>query len=146
MTTETFPQAQPTTAAAPMPTLRDLIAVVAADLQQQHPALRGRIERAVVLASTPLAITAYGTGAAYQVQSACDPTRYYIVDGTSCSCPDRQQRGAPCKHVLAVWLYREAWVRLTARLRAADYGLDRVELTAKGLAAAQAAPAPRPAA
>ena len=55
-----------------------------------------------------------------------------LADG-SCSCPDYQRRGGPCKHAIAVDLLRAAYRRETAMLRALDYGqLDRFELTPKG--------------
>ena len=112
--------------------LEALIADVAVDLTTRRPELASRIERAVGIASTRLAITPYGESG-YQVQSECDPTRYYVVDGATCTCPDHTQRARQCKHSIAVYLLRAAYRRETAMLRALDYGqLDRFELTPKG--------------
>ena len=41
----------------------------------------------------------------YSVPSQTDPTRRYLVDLRSCTCPDFQRRGGPCKHMAAVRLH-----------------------------------------
>jgi hypothetical protein len=45
--------------------------------------------------------------ALFAIPSQQEPERYYIVSGSRCDCPDFVQRGAPCKHVLAVQLHTE---------------------------------------
>jgi hypothetical protein len=66
---------------------------------------------------------------AFGVPSQCTPGRYYLVTCSSCDCPDFQRNGLaeariglpgehrPCKHVLAVRLYRELVKAQPARRR-----------------------------
>jgi len=47
-------------------------------------------------------------------------TRYHVdVDGT-CSCPDAQHRGVPCKHTLAVQIHQHATAQLAPSTSAAE--------------------------
>jgi uncharacterized Zn finger protein len=46
-------------------------------------------------------------------------TRYHVdVDGT-CSCPDAQHRGVPCKHAVAVQIHQQATASLASTASAA---------------------------
>ena len=47
----------------------------------------------------------------YAVPSQRDPNVRYLADTRSCTCPDFQRRGGPCKHIVAVRLH-------VARIRA----------------------------
>ncbi|MBV9327251.1 MAG: SWIM zinc finger family protein [Chloroflexi bacterium] len=42
---------------------------------------------------------------AYGIPSQRTPGQYHVADSQTCSCPDFQRRGLPCKHVLAVRLH-----------------------------------------
>src|SRR4051812_36920934 len=116
-------------------TLPAELTTIIADLVQatiaQRPELQARLERAAVIATTPLAITPHGARS-YLVISSCDPNVAYVVDGPRCGCPDHQQRARLCKHSLAVGLFRAAHRIRNERQRARDYGYV---LTAKGEAA-----------
>jgi predicted nucleic acid-binding Zn finger protein len=41
----------------------------------------------------------------YAVPSQHDANVRYLVDLRTCTCPDFQRRGGPCKHILAVQLH-----------------------------------------
>ena len=41
----------------------------------------------------------------YGVPGQSEPGRYYLTDTRSCTCPDFQRRGGPCKHIAAVRLH-----------------------------------------
>ena len=118
MTTETFPQAQSTTATPPRGILFD---VLARGLQA-HPELSVRLDKAASIVESG-GVQRGLAGQGYPVRSQSCDTEYWGVPGRdyrtdTCTCPDSQTRGSPCKHSLAVRLLL-ACERREARLRAA---------------------------
>lgn len=69
---------------------------------------------------------------------------FHMADQNDCSCPDRQQRGAVCKHMRAVRLWMAAFKTgaVAPKRATADPLEDRVVLLPKGAAALAEAPAP----
>ncbi len=80
------------------------LSTLAAALLARCPVDAVRIDRAVglVLAGH---VEPPVTGTQWIVRSETDPTRAYLTDGWSCSCPDHVQREARCKHAWARVLY-----------------------------------------
>ena len=140
------PSAQPSTPAISLATLR----AVLAELHAQEPEHGARLDRAAsIVAIRSIERTAGG----YLVESERDPGTFYLVTlspfGAACICQDyRRRNGLACKHILATKL-----LRLCERMAAEQAPIpfptryysdsDRFVLTAKGLAALEAA-APEP--
>src|SRR2546430_5066215 len=76
----------------------ETLETVFAQAQQTLPHLNGRVEKArdLVLAS---AVVRNQDGT-FAVQSQCEPGKTYTVNGSSCDCPDAQNRGLECKHLI----------------------------------------------
>jgi len=92
-----------TQSSAPEISLATLRATLAA-LKVQEPERGSRWDRAATIVA--LRIVKPGYTAGWWVESECEAHKWYWVlpvDGRdTCSCPDYQQRGGPCKHALAV--------------------------------------------
>jgi len=78
--------------------------------------VNGRLEKAVVLASTPAAVVSTHCDFDWLVHSESNPLGSYLVDGVShtCTCPDHGahgQAGIVCKHRLAAYIYQTAFKR-----------------------------------
>ena len=113
-----FPQAQPTTAAPPRGILMDVLARGI----QAHPELSVRLDKAASIVEAG-GVQRGLAGQGYWVRSQSADTEYWVVPGRdyrmdSCTCPDSQTRGSPCKHSLSVRLLL-ACERRAARLQAA---------------------------
>src|SRR4051812_28939502 len=77
-----------------------------------HPEQDRRLQRALAIVVAAEIERFISRGDAWQVQSLSDPDTYYVVTTLDrlliCSCPDAANRGLPCKHTLAIDLYRRA--------------------------------------
>ena len=77
-----------------------------------HPEQDRRLQRALAIVVAAEIERFISRGDAWQVQSLSDPDTYYVVTTFDrlliCSCPDAANRGLPCKHTLAIELYRRA--------------------------------------
>src|SRR5215471_9262789 len=86
---------------------RELVAEVAAKAKLP-PAVNGRVEKAVKLVlAGDVEPQADGTITVY---SATDPTRRYILQGTSCTCTDYERGQAPegwCQHRIAAGIQKQ---------------------------------------
>jgi len=117
-----------------------------------HPEQESRLQRALTIVVTCDIEPFISRGDAWQVQSLSDPDTYYVVTTFDrlliCSCPDAANRGLPCKHTLAIELYRRAERRdaeqadptpadnvIPLPTPVFDSDRDRFVLTAKGHAA-----------
>ena len=139
MQTSTLPQAQSTSPAISLATLR----AVLAKGQAAHPELAARMQRAATIVA--LRRIQPGQGAGWWVQSEEGDGEYWVFqDGSGwrddrCTCADYRHRGGPCKHAVAVRLL-QACERAEARGASlpapvpADSAEDRAELTAQGAA------------
>jgi len=82
--------------------------LLAARWTARHPELRGRMERAIGLVG---AVTPGRMSHVFFVASATEEGTSYIVRvnrrerSSTCTCPDHQQRGGRCKHILAAALW-----------------------------------------
>jgi hypothetical protein len=149
--TATF-QAQPTTPAFSLATLR----AVLAKGQAAHPELACRMERAaliVIQRRIDPAVAPENRGTGYWVEASDGSKEYWVTldprgyRGDRCSCPDYLNRGGPCKHAIAVRLLQACEARergpeppplaFPARTLTDDAPIPFV-LTAKGLAATAA--------
>ena len=81
---------------------------LAARWTARHPELRGRMERAIALVAN---VTPGRMSHVFFVASATEEGISYIVRvnrkarTSTCTCPDHQQRGGRCKHILAAALW-----------------------------------------
>ena len=103
-----------------------------------HPEQDTRLQRALAIVVASDIEQFISRGDAWQVQSLNDPDIYYVVTTLDrlliCSCPDAANRGLPCKHTLAIDLYRRA-ERLDAEEADPTQQPIGYALTARGLAA-----------
>ena len=128
---------------APSITLATLRATLA-HLKAQEPERGIRWDRAASIVALRTVKPGYTAG--WWVESECEAHKWYWVlpvgGRDTCSCPDFQQRGGPCKHALAVRLLQACEEREAARVSPAPIPFpteryspeDRFELTPKGLA------------
>ena len=83
-----------------------------ATMRAAHPEQDHRLQRALAIVVACEIEPFISRGDAWQVQSLSDPDTYYVVTTLDrlliCSCPDAANRGLPCKHTLAIDLYRRA--------------------------------------
>ena len=130
----TNPQAQGTTPAVSLATLRQAVA----ELEQAHPEYGQRPFRAATIVALR---NIEPTPAGWLVESERDPDTYYLVSqdgmGVRCCCVDYRNRGGLlCKHILAVNLLARCKATLVDNMtpfpleRYSD--ADRFELTPKG--------------
>src|SRR3954466_9187098 len=97
------PSIQPSAPKFALATLR----AVLAEMEAAHPERASRLVRAANIVAIRRVVLG-DSGRVWWVQSECDPTTEYIVVPVpdfgilTCTCRDYQQRGAPCKHALAV--------------------------------------------
>jgi hypothetical protein len=97
---------------APQVSLATLRRVLARG-QQAHPELAARMQRAAeIVAFRKIAPAVNGQPGCFWVESSDGSTEYWVRQDPrgnfrfdSCSCPDAQQRGSPCKHTIAVRLF-----------------------------------------
>ena len=136
------PEAQPTTPAISLATLRAALA----ELKAQEPERGCRWDRAAAIVA--LRRIQPGTASGWWVESECEANKWYwvyrpvVAPVEMCMCADYKQRGGPCKHALAVRLLVACQERKAAREIPAPIPFpterysseDRLELTPKGLA------------
>jgi hypothetical protein len=117
-----------------------------AELTAAYPERACRLERAANIVA--LRSIERGLRAGWWVESESEPRKEYWVVDQSCTCPDFKRRGGPCKHALAVELYRRcerleaeqddptgAADNMTEFPERAYSDADRFELTPKGYSA-----------
>jgi transposase len=70
--------------------------------------LDGRQQRALALVASKRGKIKHVSGSRWLVPSQTNPSGGYVVDAEqrTCSCPDHEDRGTTCKHILAVLLIR----------------------------------------
>src|SRR5262249_18657567 len=136
--------AQSTAPAFSLATLRAALA----DLKAAGPERGARWDRAACIVALRTIQPGYTSGT--WVQSECDAHTWYWVlpigDRLTCSCPDYQQPGGPCKHALAVRLLAACEAQEAAQ-DAAILDLDPdapipFELTPQAIAALESGAAP----
>jgi hypothetical protein len=90
---------------------------VVAQLEQDATLDRGRLGRAIMVLLTSDIVESAECGV-YEVQSACEPSTWYLATTLVCTCPDTVRHGGPCKHSLALTIL-SAVSAIQARERAA---------------------------
>lgn len=84
----------------------ETVETVFTQASQALPQLNGRIEKGRDLVLTSAVVR--NQDGTFTVQSQCEPGKNYTVNGSSCDCPDAQNREIQCKHLIATWLWRKA--------------------------------------
>lgn len=105
----------------------------------EHPELATKLRKAAHVIDANMERHVFPNDAErgdYFVESECQPGQMYSVNivTAACTCLDFQNRGGPCKHVLAVRMLKAASYLRNAQQRALDYGMDGPPDTARQVA------------